>query len=183
MNRLKEKYKKEITEQLKKEFGFKNDFQVPKIKKVILNSGTGRVAKDTALVDAIEKDITAIAGQKAVKAKAKKSIAAFKLREGMDVGVRVTLRGEKMYDFIDRLVSVSLPRTRDFRGLELKNIDENGNLTIGIREQIVFPEINQENARGIFGLQITVVTSSKDKKQAEKLFRLLGFPLKVESKK
>lgn len=181
MSRLKEKYKKEIVKQLKKEFGFKNDFQVPKIKKVVLNSGTGRVAKDSALVDAIEKDITAITGQKAVKAKAKKSIAAFKLREGMDVGVRVTLRGKKMYDFIDRLISVSLPRTRDFRGLDLKNIDNHGNLTMGIPEQIVFPEINQESARGIFGFQVTVVTSGKDKKHSEELFRLLGFPLKVES--
>ncbi|MEK7452890.1 MAG: 50S ribosomal protein L5 [Patescibacteria group bacterium] len=178
MNRLKEKYEKELVAKLKKKFSFENDFQVPKVLKVVLNSGTGKIAKDVALVDSIVKDMTAISGQKSVKVKAKKSIAAFKLREGTDIGVRVTLRGAKMYDFIDRLVSLSLPRTRDFRGLEIKNIDEHGNLTIGIKEQIVFPEINQDSARGIFGLQVTVVTSNKDRVVSEELFRLLGFPLK-----
>ncbi|MBI3671278.1 50S ribosomal protein L5 [Candidatus Azambacteria bacterium] len=182
MNRLKEKYEKEIVKKLKQEFGLENDFEVPKVQKVIINSGTGRISKDTALVDSIVSDLTAIAGQKAVKAKAKKSIAAFKLREGTDVGVRVTLRGEKMYDFIDRLVSISLPRTRDFRGLDTKNIDEHGNLTIGIKEQIVFPEINKDSARGIFGLQVTVVTTNKNREVAERLYRLLGFPLKKEEK-
>ncbi len=178
MSRLKEKFNKEIIPEIKKEFGLKNDFEVPRIKKVVLNTGIGRVSKDSALVDAIEKDITMIAGQKAVRAKARKSIAAFKLREGSDNGIKVTLRGDKMYDFIDRLVSLSLPRTRDFRGLDVKNIDSYGNLTIGIKEQIIFPEINQENARGIFGLQVTFVTDKQNREQSEKLFRLLGFPLK-----
>jgi large subunit ribosomal protein L5 len=178
MSRLKEKYNKEIISSLKKDLGFKNDFQTPRLTKVVINTGIGRFLKESSLVDAIEKDITAIAGQKAVRTKAKKSLAAFKIREGMDVGVKVTLRGGKMYDFIDRLISISFPRTRDFKGLDPKNIDSNGNLNLGIREHIVFPEINPENARGIFGLQITVTTTAKDKESAEKLFRSLGFPLK-----
>jgi len=178
MNRLKEKYNKVIISELKKEFGFKKDLEVPKIEKVVLNTGIGRITKDSALVDSIEKDMTAISGQKVVRAKARRSIAAFKLREGTDIGIKVTLRGDKMYDFIDRFVSLSLPRTRDFRGLDVKNIDSYGNLTVGIKEQIVFPEINQENAKGIFGLQITFVTDKKNREQSEKLFRLLGFPLK-----
>jgi len=178
MSRLKEKYNKTIIGDLKKDLGLKNDMEVPKVTKVIINTGIGRFLKENSLVDAIEKDITAIAGQKAVRTKAKKSLAAFKIREGMDVGVKVTLRGDKMYDFIDRLISISFPRTRDFKGLDPKNIDTNGNLNLGLKEHIVFPEINPENARGIFGLQITVTTTAKEKDSAEKLFRSMGFPLK-----
>ncbi len=178
MSRLKEKYNKEVIPSFKKEFGFKNDFQIPKITKVVINTGIGKFLKESSLIEVIEKDISSISGQRAVKTKAKKSLAAFKIREGMDVGVKVTLRGGKMYDFIDRLISISLPRTRDFKGLDPKNIDSNGNLNLGINEHIVFPEINPENARGIFGLQITVVTTAKSKDLAEKLFRFLGFPLK-----
>ncbi len=181
MSRLREKYNKQIIPEMKKEFGLKNDMEVPKVVKVVLNTGIGRVAKDAALVEAIQNDMTTIAGQKATKTKAKKSIAAFKVRTGMNIGIKVTLRGNRMYDFIDRLVSLSIPRTRDFRGIDLKSIDNDGNLTVGIKEHIVFPEINQENTKGIFGFEVTVVTNKKDRKQAEKLFRLLGFPLKKES--
>lgn len=178
MNRLREKYTKEVAPELQKEFGYASVAQIPKIHKVILNSGVGKIANDEKAVDAIEKALTAIAGQKAVRAKAKKSIAAFKSREGMDIGVRVTLRGEKMYDFLDRLISIALPRTRDFHGVGTKGIDQAGNLTIGIKEDIVFPEVSHERTGGIFGFQVTVVTNTNDRKSAEKLFRLMGFPLK-----
>lgn len=178
MSRLQEKYKKEIIPALKKEFGFKSELEVPRVLKVVLNTGTGRIAKETAMIDGIEKDMTRIAGQKAVKTKAKKAIASFKTRQGMDIGVKVTLHGKRMYDFIDRLVTVSLPRTRDFRGLDVKNIDSAGNLSIGIKEHLIFPEINKDSAKGMFGLQVIFVTTAKNKESAERLFRLMGFPLK-----
>jgi len=178
MNRLKEKYDKKVVPELKKEFGIKNALAVPKIKKVVLNTGIGRFLKDGGLVDSIVNDMSKISGQAPLRTKAKKSIASFKIREGMDVGVKVTLRGPKMYDFLDRLISISLPRTRDFRGLDPKAIDTYGNFTIGIKEQIVFPEINQESSRGIFGLQVNVITDCQDKEKATRLFKLLGFPIK-----
>lgn len=179
MNRLREKYNKEVVSALTKEFGYANVAEVPKIRKVVLNSGVGRIANDEKAVDAIEKAMTAISGQKAVRAAAKKSIAGFKTREGMHIGVRVTLRGDKMFDFLDRLISVALPRTRDFHGVSVKGIDQAGNLTIGIKEDIVFPEVSHDRSGGIFGFQVTVVTNTNDRKSAEKLFRLLGFPLKA----
>lgn len=180
MNRLREKYNTAVVPELKKEFGYTSIAQVPKIRKVVLNSGVGKIAGDEKAVDAIEKAMTAIAGQKAVRASAKKAIATFKTREGMKIGVRVTLRGEKMYEFLDRLISVALPRTRDFHGVGTKGIDQAGNLTIGIKEDIVFPEVSHERTGGIFGFQVTVVTNTNDRKSAEKLYRLLGFPLKKE---
>ena len=178
MNRLREKYITTVMPALTKEFGYANTAQIPKIRKVVLNSGVGKIAGDEKAVDAIEKAMTTIAGQKAVRSSVKKAIAAFKTREGMKVGVRVTLRGEKMYDFLDRLISIALPRTRDFHGVNTSGIDQAGNLTIGIKEDIVFPEVSHERTGGIFGFQVTVVTNTNDKKSAETLFRLLGFPLK-----
>jgi len=179
MNQLKEKYIKKVIPAMKKEFGYVNDIQVPKIQKVILNSGVGRVAKDEKAVEWVDKGLTSITGQKAVRTKAKKSIATFKVREGMDIGVKVSLRGEKMYDFLNRLISIALPRSRDFHGVSTKGIDEGGNLTIGIKEDIVFPEVSHERAGHIFGFQITVATNAKSKKEAEQLFRYFGFPLKA----
>lgn len=179
MNRLREKYTTEVAPTLKKEFGYSSIAQIPKIRKVVLNSGVGKIASDEKAIDAIEKAMTTIAGQKAVRASAKKAIAAFKTREGMHIGVRVTLRGEKMYDFLDRLISVALPRTRDFHGVSTKGIDQAGNLTIGIKEDIVFPEVSHDRSGGIFGFQVTIVTNTNDRVSAEKLFRLMGFPLKA----
>lgn len=180
MNRLREKYNTVVAPELKKEFGYVSSAQIPRIQKIILNSGVGKIAGDEKAVDAIEKAMTAIAGQKAVQVASKKSIATFKLREGMRIGVRVTLRGEKMYEFLDRLISIALPRTRDFHGVNTKCVDQAGNLTIGIKEDIVFPEVSHERTGGIFGFQVTIVTNANDKKAAERLFRLMGFPLKAQ---
>ena len=179
MSRLKEKFEKEVLPKLKDEFGIENNFAVPRIKKVVLNTGIGRITKDSALVEGIFNDMERIAGQRPVYTQARKSIASFKVREGMNIGIKVTLRGKRMYDFIDRLISLSLPRTRDFKGIDPKCIDQAGNMTIGIREQIVFPEVNQETARGIFGLEITIVLNNYDKEVAKRLYKLLGFPLKA----
>lgn len=177
MTRLKEKYQKEIVGAMQKEFGYKNAAQTPAITKVILNSGVGKYVKDEKMVELIEKGMALIAGQKTVRTKAKKSIAGFKTRQGMDVGIKATLRGDRMYHFIDRLVSIALPRTRDFHGIDLKNIDQNGNLTLGIKEDIVFPETSHEKAGHIFGFQVTIVTNA-GKKEGERLLVLFGFPLK-----
>ncbi|MBI3685268.1 50S ribosomal protein L5 [Candidatus Azambacteria bacterium] len=179
MNRLKQKYFKEVVPAMKKEFGYHNDAQAPRVRGVILNSGVGRVAKDEKAIEVVEKGITKIAGQKAVRTKAKKSIATFKTREGMPIGVKVSLRGARMYDFLDRLISIAFPRTRDFRGIDPKSIDQSGNLTIGIKEDIVFPEASHDKAGQIFGFEVTVVTDARGRrKEAERMFRLLGFPLK-----
>lgn len=178
INRLKKKYAEEVIPTLKKEFGYGNNFEVPKIIKVVLNSGVGKVAKDEKMVDWVEKGMTKMAGQKAVLTKAKKSIATFKTREGMNIGVMVSLRNDKMYNFIERLISIAFPRTRDFRGIDKKNIDTNGNLHIGIREDIVFPEMSHERAGNIFGFQVSVVTNCGNKAAAERLFTLMGFPFR-----
>ncbi|MFH1129189.1 MAG: 50S ribosomal protein L5 [Patescibacteria group bacterium] len=177
---LEEKYKKEVVPKMKEKFGFKNDFSVPVIEKVVVNVGIGSVviSKDDKARESIEKDLTLITGQKPVATLAKKDISAFKVREGMPVGLKVTLRGKRMYDFISRLINIVLPRTRDFRGLVVKSIDQDGNLSIGVKEHLIFPEISQEDIRRIFGLEITVVTHIKDKEQALELYKLMGFPIK-----
>lgn len=175
--RLLEKYNKEVAPELKKELGCKNIMSVPKITKVIVNVGTGRIVKEEKTIEAIIKDISSITGQKPVRTRAKKAIASFKTRKGLEIGVKTTLRGRKMYDFMDRLINIALPRTRDFRGIKLSSVDSFGNLTIGIKEHIVFPEVVLESSRMIFSLGITVVSTAKSKKEAEKLFRLMGFPL------
>lgn len=183
MKFLREKYKEAVVE-LKKEFGYKNDLAVPKIKKVVVNTGFGRlVAGETGktaetIYKSIAQDLALICAQKPILTKAKKSVSSFKIRRGMVIGAKVTLRGQKMYDLLDRLIHIVLPRTRDFAGIDKKAVDEEGNLTIGLKEQIVFPEVGSENVRKIFGLEITVITNTNDKKEAEALFQHLGFPLK-----
>lgn len=179
---LSEKYKKEALPKLKEKFGFKNVMAVPKIVKVTINTGFGReaVAKGAderkKMADGVAEDISMICGQKPVITVAKKSIASFKVRQGMIMGCKVTLRGQKMYDFLNKLVNLTLPRTRDFKGIPLKSVDQNGNLSLAIKEHIVFPEVAPEKIRSIFGLEVTVTTTAKSKEQGVELFRLLGFP-------
>ncbi|MFH1611827.1 MAG: 50S ribosomal protein L5 [bacterium] len=180
MNRIKEKYNKEVAPKLKEKFGYKNIFSIPKISKVVVNVGFNPTTKDANVQEDIVRDISLIVGQKPSLRPARKAIAGFKIRENMIVGVAVTLRREKMYDFIDRLVSISLPRSRDFRGLSRSCVDQSGNLNIGIKEQIIFPEISTESAKNIFGLQVTVSTTAKSKEEGEELFKLLGFPIQFE---
>jgi large subunit ribosomal protein L5 len=175
-----EKYKKEAVPLMKEKFGYKNDFSIPKIKKIVVNVGVGSVLRDEQIQKLVAKDITAITGQKAVPTIAKRAISAFKVREGMIVGYKVTLRGKMMFDFVDRLINVVIPRIRDFRGLESKSVDKSGNLTIGIKEHIIFPEISQEEIKKIFGLEITINTNAKSKEEALEFFRLMGFPIKKD---
>ena len=175
-----EKHKKEIIARMKEKFGYKNDFSAPKIKKVVINVGTGSVFRDEQIQQLVARDIAAITGQKAAPTMAKRAISAFKSRQGMIVGYKATLRGKRMLDFIDRLINVVLPRVRDFRGLEPKSVDKAGNLTIGIKEHIIFPEISHEEIKKIFGLEITINISAKSREEALEFFRLLGLPLKKE---
>lgn len=173
-----EKYKKEAIPAIKEKFGYKNNFAVPKITKVVVNTGIGKALKDEKIQETIAKDLTMITGQKPSPTQARWAISGFKIRKGMKVGLKITLRGKRMYEFLDRLVGTAIPRIRDFRGIPEKSIDKGGNLTIGIKEHIVFPEIAHENIKLIFGLEVTVVTNAKDKKEAVELFKLLGFPIK-----
>lgn len=175
---LQEKYRKQVVPQMREKFGYKNDLAVPKIEKVIVNTGIGRVLKEEKIQEEITRDLSLITGQKPSPRPAKKAIAAFKTRKGMLVGLSVTLRGQRMYDFLERLIHIALPRSRDFRGLPEKSIDQKGNLTIGIKEQIIFPEISAESARNIFGLEVTVVTTAKNRQEGVELLRLIGFPIK-----
>lgn len=179
-SRLKEKYFKKIVPALKKELGYKNDLAVPRMQKVVVNVGLGKAIENKKLLDQAVSDIAAITGQKPVLKSAKKSIAAFKVREGTPVGLMVTLRGERMYEFVDRLVNVAIPRIRDFRGLPETSFDKQGNYSIGVREQIVFPEINTDSVSEIFGLEITIVIKAKNPEEAKRLLILLGFPIKKE---
>lgn len=174
---IKEKYEKEALPKMMEEFGWKTPMAVPRILKVVVNSGIGKMRDKKDAVETVEKHLTLITGQKASPRPARIAVASFKTRKGMTVGYKVTLRGRRMYGFLDRLINFAIPRMRDFRGIPLKSIDQRGNLTIGIREHIIFPEIIGEDVRNIFGLEVTVVTNSKNKYQAVQLFRLLGFPL------
>lgn len=178
MTILLEKYRKTVIPAMQKTFGIKNVMAIPKIEKVIVNTGIGRLTKEGKVVERIEKDLTMIVGQKLVFRKAKKSISGFKLREGVNVGISVTLRGKKMYDFLDRLISISLPRSRDFRGIDPKNFDKMGNLNFGIKESSIFPEVNYENIKDVFGLEVTVVTTAKNREQGIELLRQMGFPIR-----
>jgi len=178
---LQEKYQKEVIPAMKEKFGYKNDLAVPRIKGTIVNVGIGSSAlKDEKTQEIISKDLTLITGQKPVPTLARKAIAGFKTREGMIVGLKITLRGKRMFEFLSRLINVALPRTRDFRGLSPKSVDQGGNLTIGIKEHIIFPETLGEDIKRIFGLEVTVVSSAKKRKEALELFKLLGFPIKKE---
>jgi large subunit ribosomal protein L5 len=180
MTRLAEKYKKEIVPALKKEFGYTNDFEVPKMLKATINSGIGHALKDEKFLDTVVSTLTRISGQKPVLRKAKKSISAFKIRAGMVVGVSVTLRGRRMYDFVDKLINVALARVRDFQGLEPKNVDQNGNLTVGFKEHIVFPEIHSDEVEKIHGLEISISTTASSRAAGLALFTYLGFPFKKQ---
>jgi large subunit ribosomal protein L5 len=177
---LKEKYEKSVKKELQKKFDLKNVMAVPKILKVSVNSGIGKYLKEKDAIDEISENIKVISGQKPVFSKSKKSIAGFKIRQGQEVGVSVTLRGQRMWHFLERLISSALPRVRDFRGIDKKNIDEKGNLNMAVKEQIVFPEIVPETVKTIFGFQVNVSTSAKTREEGLELFRLLGFPIKQE---
>jgi len=178
--KLKEKYQKEIAPKLKEEFNHSNSLSVPRLDKVTLNVGVGRFSKDKAHLEMVVQTLRNITGQNPIQTKARKSIASFKVREGSIVGVTVTLRGQKMYDFIEKLVNISLPRVRDFRGLSPKIIDKQGNGTIGIKESIAFPEIKADELEKIHGLEICISTTASNKEEGLALLKLLGFPFKKE---
>lgn len=180
--RLKDKYKKEIAKSLKDEFGYTNSHLIPRLDKVVINVGFGHHSKEKEFMASVIKGLTSISGQKAVFTKAKKSISAFKIREGLVIGAKVTLRGDRMYDFVEKLVDITFPRVRDFRGISEKAVDRNGNMTIGFKEFVAFPEIHVEDVENMFGLEICLATSAKNKAEGLALFRLIGFPFKKESK-
>lgn len=177
-NMILEKYKKEVISVMKEKFGYQNDLAVPQIIKVVVNAGIGKALKDKKIQETISKDLTLITGQKPIPTLAKGAIAGFKIRKGMTVGLKVTLRGKRMYEFLDRLVGAAIPRIRDFRGILEKSIDKEGNLTVGIKEHIIFPEIAHEEVKFIFGFEITIVTNTKTREETLELFKLLGFPIK-----
>jgi large subunit ribosomal protein L5 len=176
MARLKEKYRTEIVPALMKEFEFDNVMQVPKLEKIVVNIGLGEAIQNAKAVDAAVGDLSQITGQKPVVTRAKKSIAAFKLRAGMPIGAMVTLRGEMMYEFLDRLVAVSLPRIRDFRGISPNSFDGRGNYTLGVREQLIFPEIDYDKIDRTRGLEVTIVTSAKNDEEGRQLLAHFGMP-------
>ncbi|MGL1861882.1 MAG: 50S ribosomal protein L5 [Pseudodesulfovibrio sp.] len=178
MTRLEEVYSEKVVPELLKEFGYSSSMEIPKLTKISLNIGLGIASQNSKLIEPAVKELTAIAGQKAVITKAKKSIAQFKLREGMPIGTRVTLRGEAMWDFYDRLVSFALPRVRDFRGIPDRGFDGRGNFTLGIKEHTIFPELEIDRVELVKGMNVTVCTSAKTDKEGKKLLDLLGMPFK-----
>lgn len=178
MSRLKEKYKKNIIPELQKTLDYKNIMSVPKIEKITLNMGLGDAVGDKKILQNAAQEMTLIAGQKPIIVKARKSVASFKLREGTPIGIKVTLRREKMYEFLDRLVNVAIPRVRDFRGLNPKSFDGRGNFNMGISEQIVFPEIDFEKVQKIRGMDVCITTSAKTNEEAKKLLATFDFPFK-----
>ena len=180
--RLKEKYLNEVVSALKQKFEYKSVMQVPKITKICVNKGIGDAVSDKKLIDAGVEELTQITGQKAVPTKAKKSISNFKLREEMPIGARVTLRGKKMYEFFDRLMTIALPRVRDFRGISDKGFDGHGNYTLGVKEQIIFPEISIDKVNKISGMDITFVTSAKSDEESYELLKAFGMPFAGKNK-
>ena len=178
--RMKLKYDAEIAKAMTEKFGYKNAMEVPRIEKITLNMGVGEATQDKKKVDQAAGEMELIAGQKPVVTKAKKSIAQFKLREGMPIGVKVTLRRERMYEFLDRFITIALPRVRDFRGLNPKSFDGRGNYACGLKEQIVFPEINYDRIDKVRGMDVIVTTSAKTDDEARELLRLFGFPFPIE---
>ena len=183
MARLKEMYVKEIKNSLKTKLGFKNDMAIPKIEKISINMGVGEASQDKAKIDGAVNDLKLISGQQPVITKARKSVAGFKLREGVNVGVKVTLRKNKTYEFLDRLVNIALPRIKDFRGLSSKGIDNSYNYSFGIKEHIIFPEVNFDKVDKIRGLDVTIVTSSKNKEGTFELLKEFNFPLNEKKTK
>jgi large subunit ribosomal protein L5 len=176
MNRLKEKYLKEVTPALMSKFNYQSVMQVPKIEKIVINMGVGDAVQNAKALDNAVEELTLIAGQKPVITRAKKSIAGFRLREGMPIGAKVTLRGERMYEFLDKLISVSLPRVRDFRGVSKKSFDGRGNYTLGIKEQLIFPEIDYDKVNKVRGMDIVIVTTANTDEEAFELLAQLGMP-------
>lgn len=176
MSRLKEKYEQEVVPALMDKFGYKNRLQVPRLEKVVINMGLGEAIANPKAIDAAVKDLETITGQRPVVTRAKKSVAAFKVREGMKIGAKVTLRGTRMYDFADKFMNVALPRVRDFRGVSPKSFDGRGNYTIGIKEQLMFPEIEYDKIDRVRGMDITFVTTAGTDEEARELLRLMGMP-------
>lgn len=179
MARLKERYQKEVAPAIAKEFGIKNPMAIPRVDKVVLNMGMGEAIANAKILDTAADELRAITGQKPVITKAKKSIASFKLRQGMPIGVMVTLRGDRMYEFLDRLVSIALPRVRDFRGISPKAFDGRGNYTIGVREQLIFPEIDFNKVDKLRGMNISIITTARDDEQARALLKGMGLPFRA----
>ena len=177
---LKSKYQDDVKPALKEKFGYTNEHQIPKLHKIVLNMGVGEASHNAKIADAIEAQLTKIAGQKSVVTKAKKSIASYKLREGMPVGAMVTLRGERMYDFLQKLITVVLPRIRDFRGISAKSFDGRGNYTLGLKEQALFPEITYEEVDLVKGMNVSIITTANTDDEARELLRLLGMPFKTK---
>ena len=178
MARLKDLYKSKITAELNSEFGYNNPNAIPKIDKVVISMGLGRVIQDKRIMDTAKKDLATISGQKPLVCKATKSVSNFKLREGMDIGLKVTLRGIRMYEFLDRLINLAIPRVRDFRGLSPKSFDGRGNYSIGVTEQSIFPEINAGAVEHQLGMNVTVVTTAKTDEESRKMLKLFGMPFK-----
>jgi large subunit ribosomal protein L5 len=180
--KFKEKYQKEILPALLKEFAYKNKMLAPRLSKVVINVGCGRHTKDKEFLAAISKGLEKISGQKPVFTLAKQSISAFKIREGMTVGAKVTLRGDRMYDFVEKLVNITFPRVRDFRGISDKSVDRNGNMTLGFKDQSAFPEVRVEDMDNSFGLEISFSTTAKTREEGLGMFKLMGFPFKRDNK-
>ena len=176
MNRLKEKYLKEVSPALMSKFEYKSVMQVPQVDKIVINMGVGDAVSNTKALDAAVEELQIISGQKPVVTKAKKSIAGFRLREGMPIGAKVTLRGERMYDFLDKLISISLPRVRDFRGVSKKAFDGRGNYTLGVKEQLIFPEIDYDKVSKVRGMDIVIVTTANSDEEARELLTQFGMP-------
>jgi large subunit ribosomal protein L5 len=176
--RLRDKYTKEIRPALQKELGLSNPMAVPRLEKIVLNMGLGEATQNVKIMDPLVADLASIAGQKPVTTRAKKSIAAFKVREGMPIGAMVTLRGDIMYEFLDRLIAVALPRVRDFRGVSTKSFDGRGNYTLGMRDQLIFPEVDYARVDKLKGMNITIVTTAQDDNQARALLRQFGIPFR-----
>lgn len=178
MSGLKQKYIEEVIPAMMDKFKYRNVMEVPRLEKVVINIGMGEAVQNAKAIDAAMQDLRTITGQQPVVTRAKKSVAAFKIREGMRIGLKVTLRGSRMYDFVDRLINVALPRVRDFRGVSPKAFDGRGNYTLGLKEQLIFPEINYDKIDKVRGMDITFVTSAKSDEEAREFLRLIGMPLK-----
>jgi large subunit ribosomal protein L5 len=176
LNRLKEKYLNEVAKSMMEKFGYNNVMEIPKVEKVVLNMGVGEAVGNPKALDAAVNDMMQIAGQKPVVTRAKKSIAAFKIRENMPIGAKVTLRGERMYQFLDKFINIALPRVRDFRGVNPRSFDGRGNYTVGVKEQLIFPEIEYDKIDKIRGMDIIIVTTAKTDEEARELLRLMGMP-------
>ncbi len=182
MKRFAETIKTDIAQELKQQLGLTNDMTIPRIEKITINVGAGRALQDKSYLDHVSETLQRITGQRPVITKARKSLATFKIREGMPIGAKVTLRGARMYDFLEKLVKVSLPRVRDFRGLSVKGFDRQGNYSVGIKEHLIFPEINADEVEKVHGLEVVITTTAKNKEEGYWLLKLLGFPFNDELK-